>query len=120
MARQDFIDQLQKLSYTVEDLGENRLAFLYTIPVGKFLGQQIKLGFVVGDDFPMNPPSGPHLTPRLLPINTGSNVHPAGGVHPSPFGEHWEYWSRPFTGWANTDHSVRTYLAHIKRLFETQ
>lgn len=41
MARQDFIDQLRALGYTVEDRGENRLAFQYTIPVGKFATKEI-------------------------------------------------------------------------------
>ena len=48
MARQDFIDQLKALGFAPEDLGANRVSFPYTIPVGKFIGQQIKLGFVVG------------------------------------------------------------------------
>lgn len=120
MARQDFIHQLTALGYTVEDRGENRLAFQYTIPVGKFATKEILLGFVVGDDFPMNPPSGPHLSPQLLPLNTNTNIHPAGGVHTSPFGPEWEYWSRPFPDWHTTDRSVRTYLSHIRHLFDTQ
>lgn len=120
MARQDFITQLQQLGYTVEDRGENRIAFPYKVPVGRFLGQDIWLGFVVGDDFPLNPPSGPHVSPQLLPLNTVTNVHPAGGIHPSLFGPEWEYWSRPFPEWHTTDRSVRTYLSHIRHLVDTQ
>lgn len=120
MARQDFIDQLRALGYAAEERGENRIAFPYTIPLGKFADQEISLGFQVGDDFPLNPPSGPHVSPRLLPLNTATNVHPAGGVHESPFGPEWEYWSRPFPDWNRTDRTVRTYLAHIRHLFDTQ
>lgn len=121
MARKDFIEQLQALGYAVEDKGENQLAFPYTVPVGKFANQEIQIGFVVGDDFPFTPPSGPHISPRLLPINpAGAVPHPAGGVHESPFGPEWQYWSRPFPNWQTTDRTVRTYMAHIRHLFDTQ
>lgn len=120
MARQDFIEQLKTLGYVPQDLGNNRIWFSYTIPVGKFIGQQIQLGFVVGDDFPANPPGGPHISPHLLPINAGG-THPSGGIHDNrEFGGSWQYWSRPFPSWANTDRSVRIYMAHIRHLFETQ
>jgi hypothetical protein len=120
MARQDFIDQLQALGYAVKDHGENRIAFAYTVPVGKFANTEITLGFEVPADFPLTPPSGPHILPRLLPNNTSSSVHPAGGVHNSGFGSDWHYWSRPFPDWQTTDRSVRIYLAHIRHLFDTQ
>jgi hypothetical protein len=119
MARKDFIDQLKALNYQVEELPENRLAFDYRVPVGKFAGKDIRLGFVVADDFPQNPPSGPHVSPRLLPLQSGGQ-HPSGGINASPFGEDWEYWSRPFQGWAGTDRSVKAYLAFIRQLFDTQ
>jgi len=119
MGRSDFIAQFQALGYRVEDLGNNRLAFPYTVPVGRFMGQEIKVGFAVTDDFPLNPPSGPHISPPLLPIHPGGQ-HPSGGINPSPFGQEWQYWSRPFHGWANTDRSVRTYMSFIRRLFDTQ
>lgn len=119
MSRQDFIDQLKALRYEPQELPEGRIAFDYTVPLGRFVGQQIRLGFSVGDDFPMNPPSGPHISPHLLPLKNGG-VHPYGQVLPSPFGPEWQYWSRPFPGWAGTDRTVRTYLAHIRHLLETQ
>lgn len=120
MARQDFIDQLKALGFAPEELGSNRVCFYYTIPVGKFIGQQVKLGFVVGEDFPANPPGGLHVCPHLLPIN-GGGPHTSGGVHDNrEFGIGWQYWSRPFPKWGNTDRTVRTYMAHIRHLFETQ
>lgn len=120
MARQDFIDQLKTLGFAPEDLGANRVCFPYSIPVGKFIDQQIRLGFVVNEDFPANPPGGLHVSPHLLPINP-SGTHPAGGVHDNrEFGAGWQYWSRPFQEWANTDRSVRVYMAHIRNLFATQ
>ena len=118
--RSDFVKGLQDLGYEVADHGEGRLAFPYAVEVGRFAGQTIQLGFIVGDDFPAVPPSGPHLSPQLLPMNTGTNVHPHGGIHSSPFGEGWEYWSRPFADWAKGDRCVRAYMAFVRRLFHTQ
>jgi Prokaryotic E2 family E len=121
MGRQDFIDQLRELRYDVESLGEERIAFRYIVPVGRFEGQEIKLGFVVPGDFPLTPPSGPYISPRLREINTVSREHPAGGVSDAPaFGPEWQYWSRPHRNWDKTDRTVRSYMAHIRALFETQ
>lgn len=120
MARAYFLDQLRQLGYNPNDLGDGKVCFPYTVPVGRFCGQEVQLGFRVGDDFPLNPPSGPHVSPRLLPLNQSSNRHPEGGVHASEFGADWEYWSRPFPGWAGTDRTVKTYMAHIRHLFATQ
>jgi hypothetical protein len=118
---QDFIQQLKDLGFKVEEKGEGKIAFPYLVPVGKFQGQEITLGFVVPSDFPLTPPSGPHVSPRLLPLNNSSKQHPAGGVHASePFGSDWEYWSRPFSGWAGTQRTVRDYMAHVRNLFATQ
>ena len=126
MLQQDFVDQLRAMGYTPEERGENRLAFRYTIPVGRLTGQEIWLGLVVNGDFPANPPSGPHVSPRLLPLHPCNDLpHPQGGVHESPFDgggsgtKVWQYWSRPFHGWANTDRTVKTYMAHIRKLFAT-
>ena len=121
MARQEFIDQLKTLGHQPQDRGEGRICFEFVIPVGKFIGQTILLGLVVGDDFPLTPPPGINVSPYLLPINTTSRNHPEGGINAtSPFGEGWQYWSRPFPDWANTDRTVRTYMAYVRHLFETQ
>jgi len=116
----DFVQALRNLGYEVDDLGNNRVAFKYLIPVGKFLGQEINLGFEVPGDFSLSPPGGPHMSPHLLPINAVAGTHPNCGVHQSPFGQSWQYWSRPFPEWPKTDRTVRTYMAHIKHLFDTQ
>lgn len=130
MARKHFVEQLKALGYGVEERGEDRLSFPYVIPIGRFAGMKIVLGFVVHDDFPVAPPSGPHLSPRLLPLHPQSDLpHPKGGVHDSPFDapvngsaktDSWEYWSRPFPGWAKSDRTVKAYMAHIRNLFESQ
>lgn len=122
MSRQQFSDQIRALGHDVKALDEERISFPYEIPVGKFAGRKIELGFIVQPDFPANAPaSGPHLTPRLLAINTQSKVHPEGGIHESAqFGAEWQYWSRPCEEWAKTDRSAKAYMAFIRRLFETQ
>lgn len=121
MAAQDFIQQIRDLGYRVEEKGDGRVAFPYTVPMGKFEGKEIMLGFIVPGDFPASPPGGPHVSPRLLPINPGGERHPAERVHESPqFGPEWEYWSRPFPGWAATDRTARAYMAHVRKLFATQ
>lgn len=123
MARADFARHLRQLGHDPEELPDGRIIFPYTIPAGPRVGEVIKLGFVVGDDFPLNPPSGPHVCPRLLPLNTAGGSHPLASVHESPtFGPDWQYWSRPYPtppGWANTDRSVKVYLKYIEHLFRT-
>lgn len=118
MSRNDFVNQLAALGYAVEDKGNNQLAVRYTIPVGPKLGQEILMGFVVGEDFPAVPPTGPHISPRFFP-NQGGGTHPTGGIHDSQFGPDWHYWSRPFQNWAATPRTVKVYMAHIRHLFDT-
>lgn len=121
MPRRDFIAQLAELGFTPDDQGNGRIAFRYVVPSGKFVGREISLGFVVQDDFNLNPPGGLHVSPRLLPLHPSNDVpHPTGGVHESPFGTDWQYWSRPLSHWAKTDRTVRAVMAHVRHLFDTQ
>jgi hypothetical protein len=118
MPKEDFIQQFKQMGYEVEDLGGNRIAFAYEIPCGKKAGQKIKLGFDVPQDFPLTPPPGPHISPRLLPNQSGG-THPTGGIHDSPFGSEWHYWSRPISHWSNTKRTAKDFMAHIRHLFDT-
>lgn len=118
MARADFAEQLTKLGYDVTDLGEGKASIPFTISTGRFSEKQINLGFVVPEDFPLTPPSGPHISPRLFPIQSGG-THPSGGIHDSPFGSEWEYWSRPLSHWSQTKRTAKDVLAHIRHLFDT-
>ena len=119
MAYADFVAQLRQLGYAVEELGDGKVAFPYLVPSGRFSGEQIKLGFVVLGDFPLTAPSGPHISPRLLPVQSGG-VHPSGGIHDSPFGPEWQYCSRPIRHWSYTKRTVKDVMAHIRHLFDTQ
>jgi hypothetical protein len=120
MSRQDFFDQLVKLGYQNLSIREGLVSFPYSVPLGRFQDQQIELGFDVPADFSSTPPSGPHIKPELLPRNNQPNgTHPTGGIHESgQFGAGWQYWSRPFKEWADSDRTVKTYMAHIRKLFD--
>jgi hypothetical protein len=122
MARIDFVNQLRELGYAPAVVDGGRVVFAYEVPAGRFKGKQIQLGFIVNDDFPINPPSGPHISPPLMPEHPSNDIpHPDGAVHPSDFGSlvggTWQYWSRPYPYWSATDRSVRAYMKHIRILF---
>lgn len=121
MAQADFLNQLRDLGFQPQDLGNGKVAIDFVVPVGKFAGEAVKIGFQVPPDFPLTSPGGPHVCPKLLPLNNTQGIpHPAGAIHASDFGGDWEYWSRPFPKWAGTDRTVRAYLAHVRGLFATQ
>ncbi len=112
MGSSEFARQIRDLGYQVEELPNcNRVIFPFEIPIGSHRGETVKLGFDVPTDFPVTPPGGPRVSPRL--------GHPGGAVHDAPdFGAVWEYWSRPFPNWAGTDRTAATYMAHVRRLFQ--
>lgn len=95
----------------------DRVVFDYVVPTGRLAGEKVRLGFVVPSDFPMSPPTGPHVSPRIWPINESAE-HPQ-RAHTSDFGPDWQYWSRPVPDWAR-GRSVAAYMAHIWRLWHTQ
>ena len=78
------------------------VAFPYEIEVGPLAGETIMLAFKVPRDFGLAPPSGPLVSPHLMPITTAPaaatptapSTRPAGGLN-DPGGT-WQYWSRPF------------------------
>lgn len=115
----EFMKGLEDLGHQARQLEGNRIEFKYYVPCGRFMGQEIKLGFEIPADFPLTPPSGPHISPHLLPLNPSAPGHPE-RVAGSPFGSEWQYWSRPFPNWANTGRTVKTYMAYIRHLFNTQ
>jgi hypothetical protein len=120
MNRQTFIEGLRALGFKVEERKDNFVVFPYLIPVGKFARKEIVLGLQVNGDAPLNPPGGPHVSPRLLPQRPNQEPHPHGGIHESPLGPEWQYWSRPFNAWKDGERSARRYMAHILALFDTQ
>jgi len=125
-----FTAGLRALGYEPSPLQQapDHVVLNYSVEVGRFKGQTVRLGFVVPQDFPNTTPSGPHVSPQILPIHSSNDVpHPAGGIHQgmSPnftqyAGGGWEYWSRPCPNWGQSKKTVTSYMAHIWRLWETQ
>jgi hypothetical protein len=125
MGAKGFLDELARLGHKATLHDGNRITFPYSVPVGRFASQQLRMGLTIGDDFPTTCPSGPHISPPLLAIHPSNDLpHPAGGVHDSDYsaavGGQWQYWSRPLPGWGQSDRTVRAYMAHIRALFATQ
>jgi hypothetical protein len=123
-----FIDALKVLGYSPVTLsGEpDHVMIDYEVQSGRFVGKKVRHGFIVPSDFPVTPPSGPHVSPQIYPINTNGG-HPTGAVHHTqalPFeagaGGAWEYWSRPVPDWARSKKTVAVYMSHIWRLWASQ
>jgi hypothetical protein len=125
-----FVDGLRALGFAPVALSgfPDHVAFDYSVEIGRFAGKSVRLGFIVPQDFPNIPPGGPHVSPHIQPIYTGSDKpHPLGGVHQThsaafqrELGGQWQYWSRPFVKWGESKKTVAAYMAHIWRLWETQ
>jgi hypothetical protein len=125
MPAEEFIQELRGLGYEVDNspvpqLQENVVARLpFRIPLGSKSGEEITLGFIVPPDYPMTCPSGPYMSPHVLPLNTSTSEPPYGGVSDASgsFGGEWQYWSRPYNGWAQSERNARAYMRHVKHLF---
>lgn len=125
-----FADGLRALGYTPVAFSQapELVVFDYAVEIGRFKGQTVRMGFVVPQDFPNTTPSGPHVSPQILPIHPSNDVgHPVGGVHAGmsqgfvqQAGGEWEYWSRPCQNWGQSKKTTASYMAHIWRLWETQ
>ena len=117
--REEFERQLTEMGIELDaNQPGNRVAFDYVICAGRFVGTKIKLGFVVPPDFSRTPPGGPHISPRLLPMNPSAPNHPH-RTAASEFGADWQYLSRPYRGKWTGQKGVAEYLAHIDHLFAT-
>jgi len=117
MGRDTFKEGLETLGYAVELQDPDKAIISYVVADGRFAGQQIKIGFQVPQDFPMTPPGGPHISPRLIPINAGAPDH-SRAADSAPFGSDWEYLSRPFTQWARK-RTIKRYMEYVEWLLNT-
>jgi hypothetical protein len=118
-----FIQGLKELGHEPEeDRGDNRVVFKYGIAAGRFQGQTIFVGIEVPTDFNVTCPTGPHISPRLIPINPNGAGNDRAAESPN-FGLDWEYLSRPFRdqreGWNRTSRDVKAYMRHVKHILET-
>lgn len=108
MEFQDFLGEVRASHPDATATNGDLVVFRYEVPVGSRIGEEIQIGLARVADWPLSCPPGPHVSPRL--------GHPAGNVHASPLGENWEYWSRPFPGWGDSDRTFRTYMGHVRLL----
>src|SRR6266849_936049 len=108
MSADDFVAQLVALGFQVSRVSTDQVTFPYCVPVGRFRGTEVTLGFNIPQDFPLTCPGGPCVSPRLLQLNQDASLgHPAGGVHEAPqFGADWQYWSRPHPGWSSSSRTA--------------
>lgn len=113
-------NQLTELGFENEILNNRFVVFKFIVPTGRFKDKEIEIA-LEAPQFPLNPPSGPYIKPHLMPITGGGGVHPTGGIHGRnlPTSEY-QYWSRPFRGWNNSDKNAKEYLAFIRTLFDFQ
>ncbi len=110
--------QLTELGLQPEILNNVYVAFKFKVPHGRFRGQEIEIA-LEAPQFPLNPPSGPYIKPHLMPFTGGGGVHPTGGIHQRNLPtEEWQYWSRPFSNWNNSEKNAKEYLAFIRTLFD--
>ncbi len=124
-----FISELRDLGYSPVPLPgkSDHVVIDYEVQTGCFAGKKVRQGFIIPADFPMTPPSGPHVSPHIHPIKSEGG-HPTGAVHRShsqPFeagaGGEWQYWSRPFSDWAQSKKkSAAVYMSHVWRLWDSQ
>lgn len=119
MTIKDFADGLLEMGYENVVVEGNAIKLDYKIITGNYSGRVIRMAFEVGNDFPLNPPGGLHISPRLLEIHPQKDLpHPKGAVHPSRFGSDWEYLSRRFKDWGQAEKTVRAYMRFVHHLFE--
>lgn len=124
MAVEYFVADLRELGH--EDarvIAPGCVICTWAVETGPLLSCTIELGAVVADDYPDTPPRGPFLRPHLLPLNPSGSQHPHDGVHNGTGhgfpDDTWQYWSRPFNGWAQSTRNARAYLAFMRALFDT-
>lgn len=114
---EEFCRQLIELEYQPEVLQPDRVVFDYTIQEGRHANRHIKLGFIVPPDFPLTPPGGPNLSPRILAMNASAPGHPE-RVADSPLGPEWQYLSRPYPNWKSKI-GAHGYMGHVAILLHT-
>ncbi|MHB1777990.1 MAG: hypothetical protein ACYCU7_18685 [Acidimicrobiales bacterium] len=123
-----FLTGLRELGYEPMIPSEypDHIVFDYEVQIGRFAGRKMRIGLVVPSDWPLTPPGGPHVSPRLHPPRS-DGAHPTGHIFPdhsknfaSVIGGDWQYWSRPFPNWNTAKKTADTYMAYIWKLWETQ
>lgn len=119
-----FCAELRALGYGPTLLSDAYVAFDYEVELGPLAGRSVRVA-LQADGHPHSPPSGPFVSPHLLPLRPDGSPAPWGGVHeasgrnafPCSPGV-WQYWSRPYNEWNAHGRTVRAYIEkHLRRLF---
>lgn len=122
-------DQLEKLGYESEIKpglnGGKIVCVRHEVEVGPLTGTIVRLGLNNAHLFPLLAPTGPLVSPRILPINPYGCKHPYDKIHPAETGGFWDpeglwqYWSRPFWDWPGSERNALAYMGHVRELFAT-
>jgi len=124
MGADDIKQQLEAQGYQVQIYPGNGayaggfVSFKFCIPHGQFMGQEVEIA-LNAPQFPLVPPSGPYISPHLLPVRPFGQQHPLDGIHarnvPTP---DFQYWSRPYNGWNESEKTIKDYLCFLRTLFD--
>lgn len=113
-----FEEGLRALGLEPEPRDDPRTTFRYEIPVGRFIGTVVVIGLDVPGDWPNTPPSGPHVSGRMVGANGAAPGGTSSNTSGSNFGADFEYWSRPYPSpWGRDGRTVAAYLAFLRKLF---
>lgn len=124
MGHQEVVRQLSELGYEPKLYPEapgypgGFVAFNFKVPHGRFIGQEVEVA-LNAPQFPLVPPSGPYISPNLLPIKPFGPLPPFDGIHARmvPTAD-FQYWSRPFHGWNESGRTVKDYICFLRTLFD--
>jgi hypothetical protein len=121
-----FISGLKGMGVEAEQLPQypDHVVFDYVVETGKFSGRTVRMGLCIPADFPLTPPSGPHIWPQIHAI-CPQGAHPTGAIHDNlstnfrqSTGQDFQYWSRPVRAW--NKRNVAAYMSHIWQLWDSQ
>lgn len=124
MGTQEIVNQLEALGYATTiysgtaNFPGDFVAFKYKVPHGKFIGQEVEIA-LNAPQFPLLPPSGPYISPQLLPIKGFGALPPFDGIHDRQVpNASFQYWSRPCNGWNESQKNMKDYICFLRTLFD--
>jgi len=124
MGTQELVKQLEELGYETTMYPDTPgypggfVSFKYKVPHGRFIGQEIEVA-LNAPQFPLVPPSGPYISPQLLPIKPFGPLPPFDGIHDRKVpNADFQYWSRPCHGWNESQKNMKEYICFLRTLFD--
>jgi len=98
----------------------NRFAVIsnFVVPLGRFAGREIDLGFLGTADFPISVASSIHVRANPQLYEKTDSVANVRNITDSALGPEWRYWSKNL-GWnGNGEKSARHLMTIINGVFE--